>query len=380
MTLFSPKTIPFLISQGVGRKLLPVGTLLLGIIGGFLWAYLISPNVYTGAEPVNLGESWKEEWVKQVAWQYSASGAAQVAQIALDSIGNAGDLVNSMVAKFQADPQLLPRLQAIQPFARNVPEQLADITPTFWNSNLTPVLCVVVPAIVIGGAVIFNTIIPIGLLFQRRKSTGSTAADIAEKQRREALAEAQKSLKEAAANQAPVAATSPVANLGAPVSRFVSAYILGDDLYDDTFSIETASGDFLGETGAGISKTLGVGDPKKVAAIECFVFDKTDIRTVTKVLMSEHAYNDEAIRAELAPRGEAVLVKKGEAVYLETAALIVQARVIDLAYGSGALPPNSFYERLTLELSAFQKKGGEGASPMPPAMPPAFDDTTPGRM
>jgi hypothetical protein len=238
----------------------------------------------------------------------------------------------------------------------------------------------VVPAIVIGGAVIFNTIIPIGLLFQRRKSTGSTAADIAERQRREALAEAQKSLKEAAANQAPVAATSPVANLGAPVSRFVSAYILGDDLYDDTFSIETASGDFLGETGAGISKTLGAGDPKKVAAIECFVFDKTDIRTVTKVLMSEHAYNDEAIRAELAPRGEAVLVKKGEAVYLETAALIVQARVIDLAYGSGALPPNSFYERLTLELSAFQKKGGEGASPMPPAMPPAFDDTAPGRM
>jgi hypothetical protein len=153
----------------------------------------------------------------------------------------------------------------------------------------------------------------------------------------------------------------------------MSTYVMGDDLYDDSFSIETVSNEFLGETGAGISKTIGVGDPKKVTAIEVWVFDKNDIRTVTKVLMSEHAFNDEGIKAELAPKGEAVLVKPGGIVLLDTQTLTVQARVIDLAYGSGALPPNSFFERLTIEISAWPKKAPAGA----PA--DAFGETGPVR-
>ena len=44
---------------------------------------------------------------------------------------------------------------------------------------------------------------------------------------------------------------------------------------------------------------------------------------------------------------------------------IVEARVIDLAYGSGALPPNSFYERLTVQISAWPKKAPEGGTPGP---------------
>jgi len=35
--------------------------------------------------------------------------------------------------------------------------------------------------------------------------------------------------------------------------------------------------------------------------------------------------------------------------------LIVTARVVDMAYGGGALPPNSFFERLTIEIAAFKK-------------------------
>jgi hypothetical protein len=44
-----------------------------------------------------------------------------------------------------------------------------------------------------------------------------------------------------------------------------------------------------GECGVGISETIGVGDPKKVTAFEVWLFDKNDIQTVTKVLMSAHA-------------------------------------------------------------------------------------------
>ncbi len=217
-------------------------------------------------------------------------------------------------------------------------------------------------------AIVVNTIIPIEMLF-RRKSTGpSTVQQGLDAERRKLEDDARKRLVELekAVPQATI-------DRGTPVGRYMSTYIMGDDLYDDSFSIETASGEFLGETGAGISKTIGVGDPKKVTAVEVWVFDKNDIRTVTKVLMSEHAFNDEAIRAELAPKGEAVIVKAGSSVLLETQTLTMEARIIDLAYGSGSLPSNSFFERCSIQISAWPKKSATAAPPMPPA----FGETGP---
>lgn len=143
-----------------------------------------------------------------------------------------------------------------------------------------------------------------------------------------------------------------------PVVQFMTTYLHGDDLYDDSFSIETSSGEFLGETGVGISETIGTGsDAKRVTAFEVWLFDKNDIRTVTKVLMSDHAFNDDALRGKLETKGEANLAKPGEKLILETATLRIQARVVDLAYGSGPLPPNSFFERITIELAAWKRQG-----------------------
>jgi hypothetical protein len=145
-----------------------------------------------------------------------------------------------------------------------------------------------------------------------------------------------------------------------PIVQFMTTYLHGDDLYDDSFSIETPAGEFLGETGVGISETLsGAGEAKKVTAFEVWLFDKNDIRTVTKVVMSDHAFNDDAIRAKLAAKGEAVLAKPGDKITLETATLRIQARLVDLAYGSGPVPPNSFYERITIELAAWKREGGQ---------------------
>jgi hypothetical protein len=142
----------------------------------------------------------------------------------------------------------------------------------------------------------------------------------------------------------------------APIAQFMSTYMLGDDLYDDSFSIDSPTGEFLGECGVGISDTIGVGDPKKVTAFEVWLFDKNDIQTVTKVLMSEHAFNDPTIRQRLASKGEPVLIASDKKVLLETATLTLEARVVDMNFGSGPLPQNSFFERLTLELAVWPKQ------------------------
>ncbi len=145
-----------------------------------------------------------------------------------------------------------------------------------------------------------------------------------------------------------------------PLARFQTTFVRGHDTYDDSFSIESAEGDFLGECGVGISETIGADESKNVTAFEVWLFDKNDIRTVTKVIMSDHAFFDEAIKAKLAPKGEPVLARPNETIVLETAALIINASISDMEYGTGALPPQSYFERFTVELSAWAKGGDFG--------------------
>lgn len=139
------------------------------------------------------------------------------------------------------------------------------------------------------------------------------------------------------------------------IANYMSTYTLGDDLFDDMFSLDIPSGDFFGECGVGISDTIGTGDPKKVSALEVWLFDKNDTETVTRVLASKYAYQDQATRQKLLAKGELVLAEPGVQTVLETDTLIMTARVVDMAYGDGAVPGSSFFERLTLELSIDRK-------------------------
>jgi hypothetical protein len=123
-------------------------------------------------------------------------------------------------------------------------------------------------------------------------------------------------------------------------------------------------GEFLGECGVGISETIGAGDPDKVTAFEVWLFDKSDIRTITQVLMSEHAYQDDALRARLASKGEAVLAQPGAPFMLETTGLQVRVDVTELIYGEGEedAPAKSFFDKLTVELAAMTKPPASGDS------------------
>jgi len=149
-----------------------------------------------------------------------------------------------------------------------------------------------------------------------------------------------------------------------PLARFPSNYTFGRDNFDDSHSIENANGDFLGECGVGIAESIGSDSPKNVTAFEVWLFDKNDIRTVTKVIMSDHAFYDDAIKAKLAPKGEPILAGENEVVVLETAALIINAEIKEMHYGEGGnLPPQSFFETFTIELSAWAKSSDAGPAP-----------------
>jgi hypothetical protein len=138
-----------------------------------------------------------------------------------------------------------------------------------------------------------------------------------------------------------------------------STYSLGMDNFDESFSIEEG-GAFKGECGMGISEVMGEDTPRRVMAFEVWLFDKSDIRTITKVLLSEYAFNNEALRNKLSARGEAILAQPGVPVLLETAALSVEAQVVEMEYGDGA-PQNSYFSALTVLLAARSKSSPNAA-------------------
>lgn len=135
-----------------------------------------------------------------------------------------------------------------------------------------------------------------------------------------------------------------------PLGRFSTTYNLGDDDFDSSFDVETRVGEFLGQCGIGVSEVLGDDEPQKVTAFEVWLFDKSDVRTVSKMLVSQHASEDSTLQEKLSSRGEIVATDKGKVVVLETAKLRVEMQVINFSYAAGA-PPMSHFNSLTVEFT-----------------------------
>ncbi|RMF01648.1 MAG: hypothetical protein D6768_10165, partial [Chloroflexi bacterium] len=140
----------------------------------------------------------------------------------------------------------------------------------------------------------------------------------------------------------------------APIKVWSGTYTLGQDMYDEFATIETDDDDFLGEFGMGILEAIPNTSPKQVVAFDVGLFDKTDITTLSRAVMSEYAYNDETIRAKIEanPQAEAILAEPGKKFSFETSALRVDATIDDMAYAEGG---NTYFEKLTVSLNLFLK-------------------------
>ena len=59
---------------------------------------------------------------------------------------------------------------------------------------------------------------------------------------------------------------------------------------------------------------------------------------------------------KLSAKGDPVKAKIGDQVDLETATLLLAARVVDMEYASGALPEKSYFDHVTIELAVWPKE------------------------
>jgi hypothetical protein len=333
------------------------------IIGLVVLGWWLFPVEYTGTTPAGLVPDYQAIYVRSVAELYSFDNNQDKVRAALGGWG--GDAAACQLAATSTDPADQQRLIAAATVVNGagctgavVPPGAVATTPGATTPGATadeggvdwlPVVLGLMLLGLLGGI--------LWILLRRRNMTAEPGVTVTPSEYRPAT-----ETLPAATAAAPVAAAAyePVA---VPIARFRTNYTRGHDTYDDSFSIENAGGEFLGECGVGISEVLSSGSPKNVTAFEVWLFDKNDIRTITKVIMSDHAFFDEAIKAKLAPKGEPVLARENETIVLETASLIINAEITDLSYVSdGDLPNQGAFDQFTIELSAWAKEGEYNAS------------------
>ncbi|HSQ26267.1 MAG TPA: hypothetical protein VLM80_03980 [Anaerolineales bacterium] len=323
------------------------------VLGWWLW-----PVEWVDANPEHLQYQEKVSYLRQAIEAYGYNGDISKAVARYNALGEdatqaladitaaPGDMNPDIINAFTSSVLMSSPLEGIpvEPGAESplveppegeapVVEEPAKEEGGGFSTALLVLLCLVV-LVVIGAAVYY--------FFLRNKFGGDgkpSAAMQADEARRQA-------------------SYTDYASTGSepPIAQFMASYHLGDDLFDDSFSIDSASGEFLGECGVGISETIGVGDPKKVTAFEVWLFDKNDIQTVTTVLMSDNAYHDVATRQRLQPKGELALVQEGGEVVLDTQTLQLVARVVNMEYGDGALPEQSYFKTFLIELAVWPKE------------------------
>ncbi len=336
--------------------------LVVGIfIGLFGLGWGLMPVQWTDAAPSDLQMDYKRDYLCMAIDSYVRNQDDALVRMRWNGLGEeAEDLLNTLtptVCRFESSKEIkaLGEVMSLQEplFEGGMSTVMDDeveypvdlvepVMPEEEKSfSVLPLALLMLLTLVVGGIFVF-------MLIRKNKIS---LPSIAKSARKAAVPEeAAMGMSQTAYEQA-----ESVQSKEAPLAQFMTTYRQGDDLYDDSFSIDSINGEFLGECGVGIAETIGVGEPKKVTALEVWLFDKNDIQTVTKVLLSEHANNDQSIRQRLLSKGEPVQVEPGMRFVMETASLQLEARVIDLVYARGPLPENSYFSRLTLEISVWPK-------------------------
>jgi hypothetical protein len=326
------------------KWVIPLIAIIVGIGIGLFYAWIISPVQWINGTPEQIRADLRQDYLRMIVDSYSVNADADLAIARYQNLGKyaQGTLEEVGANLGSIDAEALQNFRAaVEIFAPELPDQSSS-SPNETSTDgggildsvmkILPIFCAASAVVIVVGIVV---------IFLRRRS-----------ERVEEYSDEYIPEPEYEPADFDLGFTESI-NSYEPVATFRTIYSLGDDLYDDSFSIESTTGDFLGECGVGIGDIIGVGDPKKVSAFEVWLFDKNDIQTVTKVLMSSYAYDDDDTRSRLTAKGDPVLAESGGIIELETASLRVEARIVDLTYGQGALPPGSFFERIAIELRAF---------------------------
>jgi hypothetical protein len=309
------------------------------VLGWWLW-----PVKWTNADPADLRQSHQESYLQMIADSYALTGNAELARTRLEALKVPGEKDTALAAIL--DSLMKDRLEAGKADEALRLQRLSSAVilpppPTPAPTAGQPTVTTRTQALRVLGIAFFLLLLGAGIVL-----------GLSQIQKRQGMRRRRMPI-----TPEPFARGAEVGDITAPVppesalGQLETTFNLGDQGYDVTVPIESSAGEFLGECGISALEDTSPGEPDRVAAFEVWLFDKDDVRTETKVLLSERAFADDALRERLATKGELIRVQQGQTVTLETANLRLDARIAEAEYESDA---NSAFARLTtrLEISA----------------------------
>jgi hypothetical protein len=365
--------------NGTSRWIWIVGAFVAGLlIGWFLFGWLLFPVTYPEVPLSEVRTVDQGVYLQSVAQAYQTDPNQALAVQRLQLLGTQAE-VEELMGNFAREAQKkgdiaaanqiyalatalgmnagLPLVQATPA----VPQTTVIAVPTVQPATGTGTTSSLLPALL--GIGILGAGIALALwLLTRRKPTPAPlgAEDYPDSEAFPAYREGEFSpepIRErevvdssmATTRQATAAPVPASYRSGLVLQEFTATFIPGDASYDETFSIDAPGGGYLGECGMTFSEMLN-GDPNRIPAVEVWLFDKSDIRTVTKVLMSDYAYGNPGLREKLAPRGDAILARPGQGFVLDAQTLRLEGEIDDLDYLEAEGPARSAFRELTVTM------------------------------
>ena len=217
----------------------PRVTLILGVVLGLLLGLILGwgiwPVQWTDGTPQVLRSDLQEEFLSMAAQSYARTNNQNAALRQWDELGSAA---GDAYLRLQANPNMDQAV--LQNYGALIQAVKGPITSSQQAGGGSTSSIVLYAAII----VIIGLLAAGGLYLYRLLRKGPTSSNVA--------------MQAAQANREAERTNFEELGLAPPITQTMTTYVLGDDLYDESFSIDTGGGEFLGEYGVGVSETIGV--------------------------------------------------------------------------------------------------------------------------
>ena len=334
---------------------------------GLGWAYSVSPTVYHDGTPAQLAQGWQNIWTQLLVERYrlavnTAVTSPEFNENLVRLLSAVDDPVGIVRSLGISDAGFLPLVEQAQ-----LTSMAAPLTPTAQGTVepfvLGPVAVILgaIALTLVNRLVVQPTVVAGAKALWRSRPGGVSMPTVPSHIR--------------SPDSPPV--LSGDTDMNQPVFRRLSVYQNSAGEYDDSWEIQADNDAFLGECGVTAADTGMEGSAYRVSALEAWLFDKDDpVRSMTTIFATSFIVNDATARAQMETRGNIVPLEPGATAYLETNALRLRVRVIDVVWGTaGSAPSNSFLESATTEITVWHKAIAPGqdlsSAPTLPSMNPS---------
>ena len=138
------------------------------------------------------------------------------------------------------------------------------------------------------------------------------------------------------------------------LGEYTASYQAGEAGYDEAFYVEDEHGTVLGQCGLSLMIPLGR-TGNQAAALQVWLWEERDSVTQAKVLMTESAYRDTALRDQLAEEYPSLAIKPGTEFDLGTNKLYLRGIVESLAYADQDSLRRQVFGQVSIRMRAFQR-------------------------